>query len=268
MIFLSLFKHLLPRSRVWNITTDSNLRKFFLGLTWLPQMAREYIDALWWDQFAAYTTRLDAQERQWGLPPMVGTDQARRGRLAARKADTGGQSLAYIQAQLRGLGFDVYVHPWFESDPVVPPAPAVARDPRLYLAGDTYMVRYRGEAGEPLAEAGEPTAAAGDTVGPAGYALVNILETIQPLYTGLAGEPWMEAGEPDAEAGAFDIFEWIRHNYRVPSDPDAWRFFAYIGGPDFPGQANVPAARRKEFEAAALKLCPARLWLGLLVNYN
>jgi hypothetical protein len=268
MTFLDFFKHTLPRGRLWNLTAPSNLRRFFAGLAWLPQTVRDYADGLYLDLFAAWTTRIEDQEKQWGLTPTVATLAERRARLAARKADTGGQSLSYIQGRLQALGFDVFCFDSFSNTPTIPPTPPATRDPRNYLEGSLFLLRYKCEAGEAVAECGEADAAAGDTASAPGYLLVNILERAVPRLKILCGEAEAAAGEPEAMAGNFDFFDLIRREYTVPSDPALWPFFAYIGGPVFPGLATIPAARRPEFEAALLRLFPSRLWLGVLVNYN
>ena len=53
----------------------------------------------------------------------------------------------------------------------------------------------------------------------------------------------------------------------VPDDSAAWPYFIYWGAETFPTKADVPAARRDEFERLLLKLCPTHQWIVLLVNY-
>lgn len=78
----------------------------------------------------------------------------------------------------------------------------------------------------------------------------------------------MEAGEPAAQAGTFDKYLWEHYIFDLPDDPDFWPFFGYIGGEPFGTQATIPAARKIEFETELLRICPERLWLGVMVNYN
>jgi hypothetical protein len=111
----------------------------------------------------------------------------------------------------------------------------VARDPFNYLWDGVTPRRYRG-AGHELAYCGGDECYSGGQVdNPAGYLLVNKV------------------------GGAV---------YMIPPDPTKYPYFLYIGGQDFPAQANVQAARRDEFEDLCLKICPAQQWLGILVTYN
>jgi hypothetical protein len=41
-----------------------------------------------------------------------------------------------------------------------------------------------------------------------------------------------------------------------------------VGGETYPNLAQVAANRRDEFEDLLLKLCPAQLWIGVLVGYS
>jgi hypothetical protein len=226
------------------------------------------MDAIWWDQFAAYTSRLSDQETAWGLPQTTAPEAERRTRLAARKADTGGQSLAYLQGQLRARGFDVWVHDAYAVAPATPPVAPVWRDPRLYLAASNFRIVYNAECGEALAECGEPGAGCSDSAAPIGYPLVNVIERAVPNYLVLCSETLAECGEPTAQAGEFDKMLWIPENYNLPDDPKFWPFFGYVGGEIFGTQATVPAARRREFEQELFRMFPARLWIGVLVSYN
>jgi hypothetical protein len=53
----------------------------------------------------------------------------------------------------------------------------------------------------------------------------------------------------------------------IPADPDAWRYFLYIGGENFPERAQIPAARRAEFEWFIQKLKPSQQWVVTRVEY-
>lgn len=266
---LTVYKHLLPKSRAWNITYTKPLRHLFEGLAWLPQQIRDYFDSVWLDRFAATTQNLARQERMWGLPDVAGlTEAQRRTRLAARKAEIGGQGPDYIQGVLQAHGFNVYVHPWFDTPPVVPPVPPVVRDPRLYLEATSFALLYTVACDEPTAICDEPTAVCDDPANAPGYLLVNKITFAQPDFLTSCDEPIMACDEPEASCDAFDKFIWIRKIYYVPDDPALWRGFAYVGGETFPEMATVPGSRRDEFEDLCLRLFPERLWLGMLISYN
>jgi hypothetical protein len=53
----------------------------------------------------------------------------------------------------------------------------------------------------------------------------------------------------------------------VPDDSAAYPYFLYWMGATFGDRAEVPAARRDEFERLLLKLCPEQHWLVTYVTY-
>jgi len=209
-------------------------------------------------------------EKQFDLRDTGLTEQERRDRLAATWKALGGQDPKYIQDTLQANGFNVFLHEWWE--PGTEPAPGVKqcatpRNPIMYLrrefTGATLMV----DCGEPLAACGEAFAEAGNGVEPRGYPLVNkVFETTADILP-LCGEAVAEAGEVGAQCGDFIEFKETLRQYIVPSDPDKWPYFLYIGGETFGTIAQVDPKRRDEFEALCLKICPTQQWLGILVEY-
>ena len=114
MIWLNTYKHLLPNARAWRVTIDKTLRRFFEGLTGLPEDAKQFYDLLLCDLDPQKTRELSAWENQFGLLDYILTEQQRRDRLEATWKALGGQSPRYIQDTLQAAGFDVYVHEFFE----------------------------------------------------------------------------------------------------------------------------------------------------------
>lgn len=242
---INLFKHLLPSGRAWKLTHESNLRNFFKAL--VPdtnEKPREFADNLYGDIFPETTRQLVEWERQFGLPiaPSLSVAQ-RRDRLAAKWRDRGGQSPKFIQDTLRSNGFNVYVHDWWEpsSAPAAGTlAQATARNP-LTVINSTYSVVI------PMVDCGEELAA--------------------------CGEEWAECGNYSSVVGfgyplvnKF-IYDSDDVGYNVPSDPTKWPFFMYIGGQNFGDVAEIPAARRYEFEELILRIRPTQLWIGVIVRY-
>jgi len=230
MIFET-YKHLLPDSRAWRITASKNLRNFFLGLSESGDDARIFSDQIWQDIDPQLTRELDAWEDQFGLPPTLTNESERRSRLEAEWKALGGQSPRYIQDTLQGAGFNVFVHdPWtdFTGVPV---------DPRLYLTDNSSTIQYISADNNPDMQDGDVAGAIdGNTIQPPGYPLVN---------------------------GDYDTV-----TYTLPVDPALWPYFFYIGGETFPEVATVQNSRRGEFETLCLKICPAHVWLGMLINYS
>lgn len=293
MIFFDMLKHLLPRARAWRITVDKQLRQFFSGLSGTGSDAKGFTDDAWLDIFPETTRDLDAWDQQWALPATVITEQERRDRLDAAWKATGGQSPTYIQDTLRGAGFEVFVHEWWQL-------------PFKFFAV---------ECGETLAECGEPTAECGAIVR-------EELGRIE-VFAAECGEVLAECGEATAECGAvinvlftgepvprnpFDVLSDETSNlgfllscnaspavcggvsaicgaatsatgrllvnlpaniiYNIPTDPEEWPFILYIGGEAFGQKAQIPLSRKDEFEALCLKICPAQQWLGLILEFS
>lgn len=269
MQFFRVFQHVLPTGRAWRITVDKTLRRFVEALAAVMEDARQYVDRAWSDIDPQQTRALAAWEQQFALSPGGLTEQQRRDRLAAAWKQLGGQDPDYIQATLRAAGFDVYVHEWWEPVAGRPAggsingdvAPA-ARDPREFLVGDQV---YAANDGGDQAQDGDDRMQDGGTLGPRGYPLVNKI-----LVTGDAtigdGNIQMQDGDPAAQdGGAQSTFR--RKEYAIPTDPDTWPHFIYIGGETFPDRAQIPPARRDEFESLCLKVCPTEKWLGVMVTY-
>lgn len=272
MIFLRIFKHLLPRGRAWRITVDKKLRQFFAGLSGLGDSIKSLFDGVWLDVLPGSTRELTKWESQWGLQGTGLTEQQRRDRLDAAWKTLGGQSPRYIQDTLRANGFNVYVHEWWE--PGTEPAPGdkqcvTPRNPLLQLRRE-YTNVVPGpyiHCGELLAQCGEDESQCGNNLEPVGYPLVNkILKTVPDIQP-LCGESLAQCGEALPLCGNYEGFRDEYRNYIVPLDVTKWPYFLYIGGVNFGDIAQVDPKRRDEFERLCLKICPAQQWLGILVEY-
>ena len=270
MIFFRIFQHLLPRAKAWNITANKTLRSFFVGLSSIGDDVKEFSDRVWQDLFPTSTREISAWEQQFGLPLVELTDEERRDRLLAAWRALGGQSPRYIQDTLHAHGFIVYIHEWWQPDTTPQTGIrtcATARDPRLYIRSQSSLFRYIVECDEPGIECGEPIAQSGNSIEPQGFPLVNKISFTEPDFYGLAGKKYAEAGEITMDCGDFGEFIERSMDYTVPDDMDKWPYFLWFGGEVFGELADVPAARRNEFEALCFQLCPTQNWLGMLINY-
>lgn len=228
-LFFRIIRHLLPRARAWRLTIDKTLRQFFEGLSDAPGDARDFVDDVYDDLDPQRTRALSDWEDQFGLVAGTLTEQERRDRLAAAWKATGGQDPRYIEDTLRGAGFDVYVHEWWVPGSAGPNPPK--RNPAFALGTVTYI-----QCGVAEAQCGEPEALCGNVLTAGGYLLTN---------RGL---------------GSYTPPP-------VPGDSAKWPYILYIGGATFPSPADVPSARRQEFEALALQISPTQQWLGMIINY-
>ena len=257
-MFLRIFQHLLPNARAWRLTVDKKLRQFFEGLTFLGADIKEHVDLVWSDIFPQTTRELNAWENQFGLPATTLTTQERRDRLDATWKALGGQSPYYIQASLQNAGFNVFVHEWWEL---------------------SYIV----ECGETLAECGEPLAEAGNTSSaqPTGTPTPrNPFEVLADGTTGLgfylnsggsvaiSGNAQAISGATNGASGRLLVNKPATIVYEIPTDEAKWPYIIYLGAEAFGAKATIDLARRDEFEALCLKLCPAQQWIGLIVEYS
>ena len=250
-MFLRIFQHLLPNARAWRLTVDKQLRQFFQGLTGLSADIKAFVDLVWLDIYPQTTRELDAWEKQFGLPATTLTTQERRDRLDATWKALGGQSPRYIQDSLQSAGFDVYVHEWWAfsyilecGEPLAecgnrsetaPSSSPTARDPFDVLTDGTIAFGYYLNSGGSVAISGGVQAISGAATGVSGGLLVN-----KPVNVA----------------------------YEIPTDEDHWRYILYLGGQAYGQKTIIDLARKDEFEALCLKLCPAQQWIGLIVEYS
>lgn len=266
MMFLNIFKHLLPNARAWRITVDKTLREFFTGLSGLGSDIKEFFDLIWTDIDPQQTRQLPEWENQFGLRDTGLSEQERRDRLEATWAALGGQSPRYIQDTLQANGFDVYVHDWWSVD-YYDNLFGFAEDPDAFGFGsvsDPSIGGYFYSITKQVCRI--PHDAHALLVSPA-YPLVNKIVSTERAYTVLAGEAVAQAGEPAAVAGNYTDYSETERRYTVPIDSTAWSYFWYVGGETFGTFASVSATRKDEFESLCLKLGPAHLWIGVFVNY-
>lgn len=271
---IQLFKHLLPRTRAWKLTTDKRLRQFFDGLGGIVTDTKAYLDDVHDDLDPALTRRLGYHEAQFGLLSVAITEPDRRARVDASWKATGGQSPGYIQDTLQAAGFDVYVHEWWAPLPPVPPASQqplvpqspVARNPHDYLSdilGPRSFDMFDGGAD---AQDGDQASQDGGTTAPVGYPLVNKILIGTNELVGDGSAQMQDGGTRAVDGGELVLYG--RLDYILPSDPLMWPYFLYIGGEAFPTTANVLQTRQDEFEDLCLRICPTEQWLGILVNYS
>jgi len=273
-MFLRIIKHLLPRARAWSITIDKTLRRFFDGLAQgLGVPIKLFFDQIYQDTQPQTTRELDAWEKQFGLNSgAVLTEQERRDRLDATWKAHGGQSPRYIQDILQAAGFNVFVHEWWEpgsEPPLNVIAPAIARDPHDYLTGGGNLLDLLSIDGAIDMQDGDILAQDGSATQPTGYPLVNNLLVLAGNFIG-DNDSDMQDGDVLAQDGGIGSLSsvYTLKKYIIPLDPLTYPYFLYIGGAIFPDHAVVPSARKSEFETLCLKICPAHLWLGILVDYS
>jgi len=238
---ITLFKHLLPKGRAWSLIVDKPLRRLFEGLSVVWSDIETYFGQRYLDLLVDDSTTLSEWEEQFAITQELANGADRLARLRSAWQASGGQSPAYVQNTLQAAGFDVYVHEWW--DPAQLPT-VVVREPLDYLT------QFSNQPAPPL-----------------GYALVNRVTQIRESRVE-CGEDLAECGEPLAECN--ELLEYVYENkrYVIPADPATWAYFIYIGAETFGDLATIDADRREEFENLCLKICPAQIWLGMLVQYN
>ncbi len=273
-LFLNIYRHLLPRSPAWQLTFEKTLQRFFEGLTGFPADVRQALDLVWLDCFPATTRHVPLWLTQFGIEPGA-DDAADRLQIDTAWKAQGGQSPSYLETVLQGAGFPLHVHEWWSD------VPAFAQ----VFCGDT------------LAQCGEPLALCSSRTfpyfvrDPRNYTQQPVVGTFQcsdfsdgpqcsdfsdgpQCNSFLANEPGYLVNldlsrsapppitatppgpTPKDDGGAIHDFA-----------PEAWSYFFYLGGPNFPDRVTVPASRRDELERLVLKLRPLHLWVVMLVDY-
>jgi len=107
--WVKVFDRLLPRSRAWNLVFNRVLRKFFHGISILPQLIHNHLGSILLEAFPQTTTHLHDWSWQLGSPLDFDADD-----LEDEYQDEGGQSPGYLQDLLHRYGFtDLYVHEWW-----------------------------------------------------------------------------------------------------------------------------------------------------------
>ena len=238
MLFFRILGHLLPDATAWRIVVQKRLRSLLEGLSEEPANIRAATDEVYADRFPETTRALAEWEDEFGLP-RTGTEAERRQQLAAAWQAQGGQSPRYLQDTMQAAGFDVYLHEWWEPGTM----PRVVRDPREYTD-------------QPLI----------------GTVQCTPVELDGPLCT-----PRLLDGAPQPQCNRWLVNDpgyLVNLNLTpiapppVPDDPNRWPYFLYWCGETFGEPAEIPAARRGEFERLLLKICPAHLWLVTIVTYT
>lgn len=227
-VSLDTFKHLLPTGRAWSLTVSKRLRQFFTGLVGPLADAQDYQDVAYNDVRPQYTTKLSEWEFQFGIFVSAATEQDRRDRLTAAWRALGGQDPRYLQDTVQAAGFPLFIHEWW----VPGSEPPVARNPNAYIAPDN-----------------------------GAWVTVKL------------GAPGVQLGRPSTQLGkARKLRYLIDDNLPDPpvwpqNDQTKWPYFLYFGGETFGDVVTLPAAREAELRTLILKLCPAQLWCGLLVEF-
>lgn len=264
-------QHLLPDGRAFSSTVAKRMRSFFVGASVFGDDVKGALDNVYDEVSPATTESLTEWEGQFGLSRTVMNESDRRARLDAAWKAQGGQDPSYIQTTLQAAGFDVYVHEWWVpgTEPAIGShSAATARNPFTYLRATSETTGNVVSCGDTLAICGEDFAQCGNSLDPAGYPLVNIIPYSTPVELVFCGEEVAMCGETDALCGNSITYGVKRKEYSLPTDPDTWHYFLYIGGETFGTTASIDAARRDEFEALCLKICPLQLWIGVIVTYN
>ncbi len=277
MLFLRIFKHLLPRARAWRLPVElatqyavtCNTGNLYTSGDGQASCGRtEYVKSIYrtilaparylykfFKGLAEYPAIIRAaidlvffdifpdetrELEKWETQFNLvgsGTDTERRADLAAAWQAQGGQGFDYLQGLIWSAGF-TDVHIHEWWDG------AATRDPFSYINASN----------NPLPSGG--------------FLLVNKGPTVAvPEYPVYMGAPDSDFGSVESETAGIEGALFYDIDYPLPTDPATWPFFIYIGAEVFPNKADVSASRQAEFERLLLRYFPDQQWLGLLINY-
>lgn len=256
MSIINLWKVALPRSRAFSLIITKTFRKFYEGLSY-PQYYRDLFDKTYKELDPQVTTQLVRWEDQFYLPSNGLTEQQRRDRLEATWKMNGGQSPAYLQSILRGYGFDVYVHDWWQ--PIPQETSLTMGDDDAFMGGEN---AFMGASIVDFPSPWDPNI----VLVPPYYPLVNKVATTRYVPIRMGGEGAFMGGE-DAFMGS--ILQTSSGDvYPIPQDATKWRGFVYVGGETMPNPAYISPDRKAEFEELILSIFPADKWVGVIVEYS
>jgi len=223
------------------IVPDRFLTRLFNALTNFPSDVRDFFDGIWEDIFPDTTTQIAKWENQFNIISS-GTEQVRRDRIAAIWKAQGGQGLDYLQDIIQDAGFtDVFIHQWWTD---TGGGSFTTKDPFDYID------------------------ALNNPLPGGGLLLVNKGPTVaSPTYGVYLLAPDSDCGSIESECAHLEGFVFIPVEYVLPTDPDDWPFFIYVGGQTFPNHATLSLDDQTEFERLLLTYFPDQQWIGLLIDY-
>ena len=125
MSFFKVFKLLFPRVKSFELVFETKLKKFIRGLNVLPEDVKTETEKVFLDLFPETTRVFDEWEKQFAV--LFASEQYGENRVgilkALWKANSGGQSLEYIQGVLQSVFPEIKV---FENNPIKNPRDANA----------------------------------------------------------------------------------------------------------------------------------------------
>ena len=255
MSIVDLWKTALPRSRAFSLIVTKTFRQFYQGLTY-PQYYRDLFDQTYKELDPQVTNNLERWESQFYLPSNGLTEQQRRDKLEATWKMIGGQSPVYLQSILRGYGFDVYVHDWWQ--PVPQETNITMGDDEAFMGGEN---AFMGASVFDFPTPWDPNV----VLNPPYYPLVNKIGISRYTQILMGGTNSFMGGEDIRMGGIEENIE--KNEHPIPADPIKWRGFVYVAGETMPNQATVPLERKAEFEELILSIFPADKWVGVIVEY-
>lgn len=252
---------LLPNGSAWNPAPGENMEKYLDAKAENLKQVQDFLECIGCVRSPLKTPYLETLEEEYGITPKtVATESQRRADLLNRKTATGGQGPDYLEALLHAAGFtNLQVH---ENRP-----PA---DPALFLESEYWCV-----CGNEVAVCGNEEAICGQT---GGELLANgPLFEQSPAYISCCGNEIMVCGNEDAVCGRFDDINFTEIIYQLPTNPERWGAFFFVGGDatrDSNGvltaidNANVDNAREDELKTLILKYKPVQTWAGLQISFT
>ena len=125
MSFFKVFKLLFPKVKSFELVFETKLKKFIRGLSVLPEDAKTEMEKVFLDLFPETTRALDEWENQFSV--LFASEQYGENRVGVLKAlwqaNTGGQSLKYLQSVLQNVIPEIRV---FENNSIKNPRDANA----------------------------------------------------------------------------------------------------------------------------------------------
>lgn len=261
-MFNKLIRLLLPESWFWQSST-SELGKLWQVIASTADNAKNYLLNTVRDATIATTQELDKWEEELNLPfNSTLTEQERRNRITGKLLQNNNGSINSIQAKLQAYGFNLFVHSPYQNGSLVNPA--------TYLSTASSTPATLSLADDDAVLAGENTFLNYQSTLPQGYPLVNIDFKISTYTISLADDDAVLGGDNAVLNYAITpaVISEERIQYTLPTDPNQYQYFIYIGDSQFGNFATISKARRNELEQLLLQITPCHIWIGMLITYT
>lgn len=231
--WVKVFDRLLPRSPAWSLVHESNLKRFFHGLSVASKTTRDYLASILLEVMPQYTSHLHEWSQQLGSPEDFTADE-----LEAILAADRGQSPQHMQDALRTICSSVYVHEWFEPGS----SPPSARSPMSWAPGPYVLVND------------------------INYVQPNWIYQFKADTSPTQHQFKADTSPTQCQFGAYDGYRLQRKVYPCPDEPYEYPVYWYVCGEVFGDAAYVPEGSLEKLIKMIFRVKPVHTRVVLIFS--